>query len=108
MSATTSGVPDVEICQPQPFPAYNAKLALAAVRHKGTIAKLATLIEVLNAQIAAWKDHLLAEASVRVQQGPVKPPVASTTLHATIGELALGSGPVEQAPGKAGRPSTNR
>jgi transposase-like protein len=90
-------------------PAFKAKVALAAIRHEGTIAELAKRFDVHPAQVTAWKDQLLARsAEVFGEGGPAEPPVDVKTLHAKIGELALENDFLERALGKAGLLSAKR
>ena len=94
------------------FPAFKAKVALAAIKGDRTLAQLSEQYDVHVNQITTWKDQLLegaAEVFERAAGGkPAAPPVDIKALHAKIGELTLENDFLESALGKAGLPSARR
>jgi transposase len=93
------------------FPAFKAKVALAAIKGDRTLAQLSEQFDVHVNQITTWKDQLLegaAEVFERAGGKPSAPPVDIKALHAKIGELTLENDFLESALGKAGLPSARR
>ena len=78
---------------PEPHPAFEAKVALAAIKGERT---LAGLHDVHPNQITAWRAHLPEGAAGVFGSGPAAkeaaPVVDVKTLHAKIGELAPENG----------------
>lgn len=71
-------------------PDFKAKVTLAAVRYKGTLAEMAKRLEAHPDQITAWKQQLVKGAADVFADGRhTKPPMDVKPLHAQIGELAL-------------------
>ena len=72
-------------------PAYQSKVALAAIKGEHTLAELAEQFVVHPSPIATWKGPLLSGAAgVFGQEAPpAEPPVDVKSLHARIGELTL-------------------
>lgn len=105
----TGGAPDVGPRRNH-APAFNAKVALAAVRNEGTLSELSKRFEVHPGQITAWKDQLAAAAADVFAKGGRRtdPPVDVQMLHAKIGKLALENDLLEHALGKAGLLSAKR
>jgi transposase len=92
-------------------PAFEAKVALAAVKGDRTIAQLAEHFDVHPNQITIWKSQLEASASEIFGPGggtPATPVVDVKSLHAKIGELTLENDFLEQALTKAGWLSAKR
>lgn len=86
------------------IPAFKAKVVLAAVKCKKTLAELAAQFDVHANVIKTWRDQLLEEAAGVFGEGkPDTPPPADVKkLHAKIGQLALENDFLSGAPGKAG------
>jgi len=87
-------------------PAFNAKVALSAIRGEQTLVELSQQFDVHANQIKQWKDQLL-EGSTGVfgdvsKAEPAAPAVDVKTLHAKIGELTLENDFLAGALGKAG------
>ena len=92
-------------------PAFEAKVALAAVKGDRTIAQLAEHFDVHPDQIAAWKAQLEGGASGVFGSGnaaPSAPAVDVKSLHAKIGEPTLENDFLEGALTKAGLLSAKR
>jgi transposase len=74
-------------------PAFNAKVALAAVKGEMTLAQLAEHFDVHPNQITQWKSQLQERAADVFGpgggNGPAPPAVDVKSLHAKIGELTL-------------------
>ena len=68
-------------------PAYQSKVALAAIKGEHTLAELAERFVVHPNQIATWKEPLLSGAAGVF--GQEAPPADVKSLHAKIGELTL-------------------
>jgi transposase len=93
-------------------PAFNAKVALAAIKGEKTLAELAQVYDVHPTQVTAWKAQLLDGASGLFGSGSMAkdsaPTVDLKTLHAKIGELTLQNDFLSGALGKAGLLSAKR
>ena len=93
-------------------PAFNAKVALAAIKGEKTLVDLAQVYEVHPTQVTAWKAQLLEGASGLFCSGSASkettPAVDLKTLHAKIGELTLENDFLSGALGKAGLLSAKR
>ena len=93
-------------------PAFEAKVALAAVKGEKTLAELAQQFDVHPNQITTWKAQLLDGAAGVFGSEPraasTAPAVDVRTLHGKIGELTLANDFSEGALGKAGLPSAKR
>jgi len=78
--------------RPRHSAAFEAKVALAAVKGERTLAELAQQFDVHPNQITEWKRQLQERAAdVFGMAGVVsnEPPVDVKTLHAKIGQLSL-------------------
>ena len=91
-------------------PAFNAKVALAAVKGDRTIAQPAEQFDVHPNQITTWKAQLEgAGADVFGSGNEAAPPAIDVkSLHAKIGELTLENDFLEGALTKAGLLSAKR
>jgi transposase-like protein len=87
-------------------PGFKAKVALAAVKGKKTLAELAQQFDIHPNQITQWKAQLLDGAAVVFgsdSRGDSQmPTVDLTVLHAKLGELTLENDFLANALGKAG------
>jgi transposase-like protein len=91
-------------------PAFQAKVALEAIRGERTVSELAKRHDIHPNLITQWKSQLL-ERATDVFSTPgerSEPPVDVKTLHAKIGELTLENDFLERALGKAGWLSAKR
>jgi transposase-like protein len=93
-------------------PAFQAKVALAAIKGEKTLAELAEQFDVHPNQITQWRSQLLEGASGVfgvAATTDAAPAVDVKTLHAKIGELTLENDFLAVALGKAGPlPSAKR
>ena len=93
-------------------PAFEAKVALAAVKGEKTLAELAQQFDVHANQITTWKAQLLDGAAGVFGSEPraasTAPAVDVRTLHAKIGELTLTNDFLSGALSKAGLLSAKR
>jgi len=90
-------------------PAFEAKVALAALKAEATLAELTQRSDGHPHQIGQWREQFLAgAASVFAEGRPVDPPVDVQALHAKIGARTLENDFVERALAKAGWPSATR
>ena len=98
--------------RPNHSPAFNAKVALAAIKGEKTLAELAQQFDVHVNQITQWKAQLLQGAAglfgSEARAGSMGPTVDLKVLHAKIGELTLENDFLEGALGKAGMLSAKR
>jgi transposase-like protein len=92
-------------------PAFKAKVAIAAIRGKKTLAELAKQYDIHANQITSWRTQLL-EGAAEIFGGDGKaeapPPIDAKELHAKIGELTLTSDFLSGALTKAGLLSAKR
>jgi len=92
-------------------PAFQAKVALAALKGEKTLSELAQQFDVHVNQITQWKTQLLEGAAGVFGQGKSEaaaPGIDLKTLHAKIGELALENDFLEGALIKSGMLSAKR
>ena len=91
-------------------PAFEVKVAVAAIKGDRTLSELAKRFDVHLNQITAWKAQLLegAAAIFGASRTGSEPAVDLKALHAKIGELALQNDFLSAALGKAGLPSAKR
>ncbi len=85
--------------------AFEARVALEAVKGERTLADLAQQYDVHPNQITTWWARLLESASEGFEKGAEKatePVVDVKELHAKIGELTLANDFLEGALGRAG------
>jgi len=89
--------------------AFQAQVALAAVKGDKTLAELAEHFGVHPSQITEWKRHLLERVADVFGGTTHKPDMPDlTVLHAKIGQLALENDFLEEALTKAGWLSARR
>ncbi len=88
--------------------AFNARVALAALREDKTLAELCKEFELHPNQITEWKRQLLERAPEVFDAGGQAAPVDLAPLHAKIGQLALENDFLESALTKAGLLSAKR
>ena len=93
-------------------PAFNAKVALAAIKGERTIAQIAEQFDVHPNQVTTWKTPLEGGAADVFGDGhgptDAAPAVDVKALHAKIGELTLENDFLEGALTKAGLLSAGR
>jgi transposase len=86
-------------------PAFEAKVAVAAIKGEKALIELAQDFDVHPTQIKQWRDQLLEGATGVFGAAPkseAEPVIDAATLHAKIGALALGHDFLSGALGKAG------
>ena len=80
-----------ETTAPEPYPAFKAKVAIAAIGGEQTLVELSQQFDVYANQLKQWKDQLLEGATGvfgdEATAQPAGPTVDVKTLHAKIGEL---------------------
>src|SRR5947209_18937578 len=93
-------------------PAFEAKVALAAVKGEKTLAELAEQFDVHANQITTWKAQLLDGAAAVFGSEPraasTAPIVNVRTLNAKIGDLTVATDFLEDPPGQAAPPTATR
>ena len=92
-------------------PGFKAKVALAAVKGKKTLAELAQQYDVHPNLINQWRARLLEGVAdvFGAEPAAAEPAIDVTVLHAKIGELTLANDFLAGALGKAGLlPSAKR
>lgn len=92
-------------------PAFEARVALAAIKGEKTLGELAEQFDVHANQITSWRTQLL-EGAAEVFGGDGKaetpPPIDVKELHAKLDELTLTNDFSAGALAKAGLPSARR
>ncbi len=90
--------------------AFQAKVALEAIKRVSSFAELPSRHKVHANQITQWKSQLLDRAAqlFGAGTGQAEKPVDMKVLHAKIGELALENDFLEAALTKAGLPCARR
>ncbi len=93
-------------------PGFKAKVALAAIKGKKTLAELAQQYDVHPNQITSWKAHLVEATSGLFgstgSASDAAPAIDMKSLHAKIGELTLENDFSSGALTKAGLLSAKR
>jgi transposase len=87
-------------------PAFKAKVAVAAIKGEKTLIELAQDFDRRPNQIKQWCGQLLEGATGGLDAAAkpdAEPAIDAATLHAKIGDLALGHDYSSGALGKAGR-----
>jgi transposase len=89
-------------------PEFQARVALAAIRHDKTLAQLCEEFDLHANQISEWRRQLVERASAAFDGGTIEPAVDLIPLQAKIGQLTLENDFLENALTKAGLLSARR
>ena len=91
--------------------AFQAKVAVAAIKSEKTMIELGQEFDLHPNQIKQWRDQLLEGATGvfgEARKAEAEPTIDVKTLHAKIGELTLENDFLSSTLGKAGLPPSVR